>query len=304
MDDNRNLWIIVGVLALIVVALICIFVIVYFSYIQPQATESDVDINTIVAQTMSALQTAATPTEPGGPDSGEFTPTVTMIPLTKEPTISPTATEVIPSITPRPSATVTLSPEDPRTVLGDPTWRDSFDSSTNWTLFDDTCFKSDIYDSKFWMNSKVAPSATCWEVTWPKIQNFYLETTSTTVGECAGADRYGLFFRGPDTSQGYLFGLTCDGQYGMARWDPEEKQWEWFAEFTASEFINDGPDQTNRFGVWATESQFGLYINGNLVDTVEDETFLEPGLFGYFIGASETAGFQVNYDEILYWNEP
>jgi hypothetical protein len=227
-----------------------------------------------------------------------------MIPLTKEPTVPPTSTEIIPSITPRPSVTPTLSPEDPRNVLGDPTWRDSFDSSTNWSLFDTECFTSDIYDSKYWMNSNVAPSATCWEVTWPKIQNFYLETISNTVGECAGTDRYGLFFRGPDSSQGYLFGLTCDGQYGMARWDPEEEQWVWFAEFTESEYINEGPAQTNRFGVWATGSQFGLYINGNLVKTVEDETFLEPGLIGYFIGATETEGFQVSYDEIVYWNEP
>jgi hypothetical protein len=303
MDDNRNLWIIVGTLAVIVVALICIAV-VYFGYIQPLSPEPTIDINTIVAQTMSALQTAATPTPPGGLGPGEFTPTVTMIPLTKEPTVPATSTEIMPSITPRPSVTPTLSPDDPRNVLGDPTWRDSFDSTTNWTLFDDTCFKSDIYDSKFWMNSKVAPSATCWEVTWPKIQDFYLETTSNTVGECGGGDRYGLFFRGPDTTQGYLFGLTCDGRYGMARWDPDDTKWDFFVDFKTSEYINEGPDQTNRFGVMANGSQFGLYINGNLVETVEEETYLEPGLIGYFIGASETEGFQVSYDELVYWNEP
>ena len=301
-EDNRTLWIVLGILAVFIICLIVAVVAVLWFY-SPQTAAPTANIETVVAQTMSAIVSQMPPTELPPPGSFEPTPTVTMIPLdiTKIPVASPSPTiTVIPFATQTP----TFTPEDPRTILGPPTWIDNFDNDNNWTLFDDVCFKSEIEGGQYRMNSKTAPSATCWEVSWPKIQNFYLETTSNTTDACEGTDRYGMIFRAPDPSQGYPFGLTCDGQYGMARWDPEEKQWDYFVDFTSSDRINAGPNQTNRIGVMAEGNRFGLYINGYLVAEVEDNTFPEEGLFGYFIGATVTEGFLVKYDEIAYWEMP
>ncbi len=301
-SNNRLLWIVLGLMALIVICLVIAVVAIFWVY-KPSASVPTPNIETIVAQTLSAISTDLPATESSPIGSLELTSTVTMIPLTTTalPTKSPAPTF---TNTPIPSLTPTFIQEDPRTSLGPPTWQDKFDDARNWTLFDDVCFKSEIEGGKYIMTSKNAPSATCWEVTWPRINNFYLETTSITTEVCEGTDRFGMIFRAPDPSQGYLFGLTCDGNYGMARWDPEGEQWDYFVEFTPSEHINAGANQTNRLGVKADNDRFGLYINGKLVAEVEDNTYSEEGLIGYFIGATETENFQVEYDEMAYWDLP
>lgn len=294
--SNRTLWWIVGALALIVI-LIVGFLFVYLLFIRPLAVAPTPDIETIVAETLSAVETQspATNTPPPPPE-----PAAT---LTERPTLTPT-TVPSPTVTrtPFPTPSPTLNPEDPTIVMGPSTWQDEFTSDTNWTLFDDACFKSEVENEQFVMTSQTMPSATCWEVTWPRIADFYLETTANTTGECSGTDRYGLFFRAPDPSQGYLFGLSCDGRYAFARWDPEENEWNYLIDFTASERINAGPNQTNRIGVMAIDELYGLYINGYLVDEIEDDVLTESGLFGFFIGSSETEDFQVRYDQIAYWD--
>ncbi len=301
-SNNRLLWVVLGLMAIIVICLI-IAVLAVFWILKPSASVPTPNIETVVAQTLSAVSTDLKTT--GSPPTGslELTSTVTMIPLptTAIPTVSPTPTF---TNTPIPSLTPTFIVEDPRTSLGPPTWQDNFDDARNWTLFDDVCFKSEIEGGKYIMTSKTSPPTTCWEVTWPRIQNFYLETTSITTEVCEGTDRFGMIFRAPDPSQGYLFGITCDGSYGMARWDPEEKQWDYIVEFTPSEHINAGPNQTNRLGVKADNDRFGLYINGILVAEVNDDTYPDEGLIGYFIGATETDDFQVEYDEMAYWDQP
>ena len=301
-EDNRTLWIILGVLAVFVVCLI-IAVIAALWYFNPQSTTPTDNVETIVAKTMSAISSQAPPVDASPTEPFEPTNTVTMIPLpvTKVPVSSPTPTHTITAI---PSQTPTFIPEDPRLSLGPPTWHDNFDDDRNWTLFDDVCFKSEIENGSYVMTSKSAPSATCWEVTWPKIKNFYLETTSNTADGCEETDRFGMIFRAPDSSQGYLVGLTCDGSYGMARWDPDEKQMDFFIDFTPSEVINAGPNQTNRIGVMAEGNRFGIYINGQFITEVEDNTYPNEGLIGYFIGATVTENFQVMYDELAYWENP
>ncbi len=293
---NRTLWWIVGGLVVVIACLVG-FVLVYTLYFQPQTVEPLPNIDTVVAATLSAYETQNPPTNT--PVSTSVPPNTNTPLPTRTATVVPTAT---PTRTPFPSPSVTMSPDDPREILGPPTWKDEFKSASNWTLFDDACFQTRIENDKFIMNSKTAPSATCWEVTWPRIADFYLETIARTTDECSKADRYGMIFRAPDPSQGYLFGYTCDGRYAMARWDPEEKQWDWLVDFEPSDLINVGPNQVNRIGVMANGDRYGLYINGSLVDEVEDDRFTESGLFGYFIGAAETIEFTVEYDEIAYWN--
>lgn len=301
-DNNRILWIVLGIFAVFVICLIITGVVAFF-YFSPSTSVTTTNVETIVAQTLSAIATENPPTESLPTDSFEPTSTVTMIPLAT--TLAPTTSLTpIPTNTSVPGLTPTFIEEDPRASLGQPTWQDKFDDDRNWTLFDDVCFKSEIEGGIYIMTSKTVPSATCWEVTWPRIQNFYLETTSITTEDCEGTDRFGMIFRAPDPSQGYLFGLTCDGSYGMARWDPETEQWDFFVDFTPSEHINAGPNQTNRLGVKADNNRFGLYINGILVTEVNDDTYPDEGLIGYFIGATETEGFQVRYDELAYWDRP
>jgi hypothetical protein len=140
-----------------------------------------------------------------------------------------------------------------------------------------------------------------WMLTWPDLADAYVEGTFTT-GDCSGRDRYGLRIRSPDPAEdgtGYSFGVTCDGRYSFRTWDGEE--FSDLISWTQSNKIQLGSGETHKLGVLMEDDRFSLYINRQLVDETRDSTY-SRGQFGLFIGAVETANFNVTVDEIAYWN--
>ncbi|HSR46061.1 MAG TPA: hypothetical protein VLT15_12660, partial [Acidimicrobiia bacterium] len=75
------------------------------------------------------------------------------------------------------AATVWQTSSDPAVFLGEPRGMDTFDTKTNWTLFDNQCFKSEVTGGKYLMTAKGLQGTPCWELTWPQVDNFYLEVT-------------------------------------------------------------------------------------------------------------------------------
>ena len=207
----------------------------------------------------------------------------------------------IPTATPTEAAssTPTLPPEDPKNSLGAYDWQDAFNNGANWTLYDEPDFKSEVTGGKYVMTKKSLEFGEVWEVSWPQVTNFYLEVTATT-GACAGKDRYGLFFRAPDPAKGYLFGLSCDGQFRFTKWDGSE--YKVIVNWTGSPQIKAGANQTNRLGVMALDKNYTFYVNGVQVGTAVDSEFTGEGKFGFFIGAEQTANFSVAFDDLTYWD--
>jgi hypothetical protein len=223
---------------------------------------------------------------------------------------SPTSVPASP--TSPPTLTATSTPDllfptavsgDPSLVLGPPTWTDSFSSDTNWTLFDEACFSSVIADGKYVMTGKLA--ALCWEVSWPRVKNFYLNALAQTTTICPANGSYGLLFRAPDPKSGYIFRVTCEGKYMLSTWDGDKDEGETLIKPTSSSAIRSGPNQTNLIGVMAQEKNLSLYVNGIPVAVVEDSAFSEAGLFGFAIrGGDGDEPITVNFDEINYWELP
>ena len=170
-------------------------------------------------------------------------------------------------------------------VLGRPSGLETFDTANNWTLYDNACFKSDISGGFFTMNAKGMSQASCWEVSWPVIQNYYAETLVLMPAACQAEDRFGLFFRTPDNLSGYLFGLTCDGRYSLTAWDGQTTTV--LVEPTANPAIASGAGQPNRLGVVATGGAYALYANGTLLQVLQDYSFTEAGRLGYFVRGSK-----------------
>jgi putative lipoprotein len=215
-------------------------------------------------------------------------------------TSEPTATELPPTATQAPPPT--SPPDDPALVLGTPTFKDSFSkNSGNWTLFDYDCFQSEIIDGKYVMTGKGA-GYMCWEFTWPKVKNFYLETTVQPVDECPEGNAYGLIFRSPDNNAGYVYALSCEGQYYLWAWDGENGTT--LLKPTNSTQILPGANQENRIGVKADGKTLDLYINGVLQTRVTDEQFLERGKFGTAILALDGQPFTVYFDNLTMWELP
>jgi hypothetical protein len=261
-------------------------------------------IYTAAVQTVVAQLTESAPTPE--PTQTQPLPEAT---LPVEDTLVPTEQA---SPTPLPTATPTLSPtsqaepttppsaEDPTLNLGSATWRDTFENDTNWALVSDEHSRFEVRDGQMVMQSYNADFWNSWALTPPTIEVFYLEAQGAS-GACAGRDRWGLFFRAPDYTRGYLFGLSCDGRYALWLWDGSREVY--LVDWTDSPHILEGADQTNRIGVKADGNRLTMYANGHFLAEVRDDSFAS-GRFGLFVGAAATPGYTVKVDEVAYWLNP
>lgn len=288
MNVKKNLkWILILALVLALTQLAC-----GLGAPTPQADQNQLD--TMVAETMSALQlqgtaTAAAQSDQGQPAEGSEAETAT-----PEDTATPTVT-----LTPTATITPTTPPDDPKKSLGSPDWEDHFDNSSNWTLFDSSTTKTEIKNSRFLFTMYDTLNYSEWTVTWHKAKDFYMEVTATTPNKCSGKDRYGLFFRAPDPSQGYVYTFSCDGSYRLSSWDG--KTFNDLVKWTTSDHILSGGSKSNRIGIWVDGENFRLYANGKLLGEVSDDLFKGESRFGLAVAAANTEDFTVTFDDLLYW---
>ncbi len=188
---------------------------------------------------------------------------------------------------------------DPAVFLGLPDGVEDFNNEKNWTTFDSPCFKSEITGGQFVMTAKGLPQTVCWEVSWPQLDNFYLETTYERPEACDPQDRFGILFRAPDNNRGYLYGFDCGQNYSLSIWDGQATTV--LVEPTNSEAILNEPGDINRLGLLTFGENISLYANGIYLETVTDFTYLDEGKIGYYVRAASDSPFTVAYDQLLLW---
>ena len=274
----------------------------------PQTPAQDQAAEGVIATMVSATQTAAAVGQPAPPQEdqspGQENPANTSEPAAAVPTDTPTLT-----LTPTasPTATITQTPtlvsNDPVNSLGTPTFDDNFDGGANFYLYEDNQASYQIEDGQMVLIAKKANSYETWALAWGDLKNFYLEITGTFGEECSGKDRYGMIFRAPDTSQGYLISISCDGSFRLSTWESDSEEYTTIKKWTSSAYINSGPGGTNRLGIRAKDSKLTGFINGNQVFQLEDSTF-NKGRFGVLVAASDTPGFTAYLDRAVYWKLP
>jgi hypothetical protein len=214
---------------------------------------------------------------------------------TETPTPTPT-----PLATPTITATATLGTNDPRTALSSPTWHEDFSDSSDWGLYSDSHVRFELGDHELVMTAFNPNYYNGWLLSWRKDDNFYLEAT-VDFGTCAGRDAVGLMFRAPSASEGYLFGISCSGEYVLRTWDGEKMSN--LVVWTPNSAIPSGPNLTRRIGVWAAGDELSLYVDGTFLRQVTDTSFGE-GLFGLFISSGTTPDFTVGVKSVDYWDLP
>jgi hypothetical protein len=266
-----------------------------------QSAANTAAAETIVAQLTEVAETL-TPTAPTDtqevPTETAVLPTATFTATSSEPPQTPTATS-----TPAPSPTATLPAGDPITGLGEPEFIDPFDNGTSWPLYTDDHVSFEVKDSNLVMTAFNPDKYNGWMLTWPVIRDFYLEMTAETT-TCSSLDQYGVMLRATKTNKGYigyLFGLSCDGKYSLRRWDGDK--YVSLVDWTSSEHIQSGSNQTNRLGIKTDGTKISMYANGNLLQEINDDTHQE-GRFGVFVGSANTKNVKFLADEIAYWDIP
>lgn len=248
----------------------------------PQPTQPPVDNQATVDASVAATLTAQppAPTQPPQP--------------TQPPTPTTASTEA-PTAEPTPE----LEAGDPALELGAPDGVDTFDSPINFGPMQSKCFQSQITGGQFVMAANGLPGVYCWTTSWPQIQDFYIETSAVMPDVCSPGDQFGLLFRSPDSSSGYLFGLNCASEYSLKRVTGGSVT-DLIAP-TASENILTNGGEINRMGVAAYGGDFHLYANGKYLNSASDYTYVVPGDLGYFINAASATPFVSRYEELKIW---
>jgi hypothetical protein len=254
-----------------------------------EPTQEDITLETLVAGVPLTEQAIAS-----------------LTPNTATPTLSPTPTETLvptPTFTPSPTLTPTRPPEDPRWRLGEPDWIHTFDTGDNWYTYESVRSKAVVADGRFFYTVFVNDSMAERFLAGPTIGNFYLEVTAQTPPECSGKDRYGVLFRAPNPNEGYLFNLSCDGQYRLVTIDLSGVRI--LSPWTTHSAILPGPNQVNRLGIWASRKVIQIYANGIPLAGLPDEsTYIQPGRFGLSVASENTPNFTVIFDDIQFWSLP
>lgn len=250
-------------------------------------------VSTKVAGTLAAVQTQNLPTNL--PEEATLTPEIATPTLTTEPTETQTAT-----------ATITPPAGDPASSLGEPGFFETFSSSTSFGLSDpyvDDAVQIQVENGAMVFKSLRSKSGIRWRLTSRNPQNLYLEGKFTTIN-CLGSDQYGLIVRAPSYSDGigYYFGVTCDGQYYLLRWDSENQNS--IVNLTPDSKILAGSNQSNRLGILLNGKSIRLYLNGQLVREIEDEGISAKGYIGAFVSAREDPTFTVQLEELKLWTLP
>ena len=179
-------------------------------------------------------------------------------------------------------------------------WTDSMDSAGRWYLLDTDNVTFTLQDGSLMMEVQESGGYDEWGVAaGANITDFYLEVTVAMGDQCSGVDRYGVIFRSPDPSRGYIFEFSCDGRFRLYKWDGEE--YTGIQEWKSSALILSGPNKENRLGVMPQANSVKLYANGKLLGEYAIESYPE-GRFGLVVGSTNTDNFKVMVDSASFWD--
>jgi len=249
---------------------------------------------------VSAIPPTEAPTETL-PNTSTPRPTETRAP-SETPLPSPTLLLTAPTLTP---ADTPLPGRHPLEGLDQPSFIDTFaEGPGNWAVYSDehvTMLAGEDSLIMIALDASRRDPYDAWMVSPVNLTNLYLEV-SATPGECTGLDRYGLLIRAAaDASAAYVYGFSCDGKYSLRLWDGGK--YYMLKEWTTSQYIHKGPNQTNRLGIRTEDSVFKLYANDILLTEIKDDRY-SSGAVGLFVGAVQTDEFQVAFNRVAWWLLP
>jgi hypothetical protein len=232
-----------------------------------------------------------------------------------QPTLRPTRTpithqEITPAADAQPTPTPfrVVSEDDVRSILdlAEPFYVDYFDDPTTWFAYDSESAAYQIQDgSLVGLDYEPEERFIHWSWTSRESGNVYAEISATN-SDCEGKDSVGFVIRvrADKTPSGYALEVACDGSWrfrhhrGSAA--PEE-----LIDWTPSEFIEPGPGETNRLGIWGYQGKFVLFVNGFEVGDFYDYDYSDTfGFFAAYVRASGTFNLTASFDDFAFWHIP
>ena len=131
----------------------------------------------------------------------------------------------------------------------------------------------------------------------PIFTDFDLSVEATML-EGDRRSSYGLLFRMQDTEQFYRFEITADGLFIVERRNSDSSWTRLINDWTSSPAINQGLAATNQLRVIAVGPTLSFYVNGNLLQTVQDSQF-RSGAIALDAGTFGQGGLRVAFDNVV-----
>lgn len=282
-------------LILVILTLAC-----SLSQAAPTPTVDEGAVQTMVAETVAA--DAGAPTDDGstsGDATNEPAPAATD---TLEPTEAPTDTpEATPTITNTPTPEPTLPQGIDDLNLGSPDASYNFDSKGAFYTYSDSISKVEAKDGTLQFTIFDSISYTIWSFSALELQDFYFEISVRMPNDCVGKDRGGIIFGTPigETGEGYNYQISCDGQYRLFLYDGAQTIT--LVPWTNSSELDAGPGKANKIGVIHKGEKITLYINGEMVNQLSDDTYVGEGRIGVNMGVDNHDNVTIFFDDAAYW---
>lgn len=275
--------------------------------LSPAAPTPTVDqgaVQTMVAETVAADSGAPTDNEPTGGDTGDDTgseeqPAATD---TLEPTEAPTNTpEATPTITNTPTPEPTLPQGIDELNLGSPDASYNFDTKGAFYTYSDSISKVDVKDGTLQFTIFDSISYTIWSFSSLELQDYYFEISVRMPDNCTGKDRGGIIFGTPigETEEGLNYQISCDGMYRLFMWDGSQTIT--LVPWTSSSELDAGPGKANKIGVMHKGEKITLYINGEMVNQISDDTYVGEARIGVNMGVDNHDNVTIYFDDAAYW---
>lgn len=175
-------------------------------------------------------------------------------------------------------------------------WQDDFsDPNSGWPTFDIESLKLEYLAGEFHVLTKIPQ----WGIYFSTLPGIYATNFTLEVDGRDNLGWYGLIFgqryEGYDTAyewEGYSFEIEPGGRWGIWKWSMPADGWQ-ALDSGSSPYITSG---MNHLKVVRQDSQIEAYVNGYLLSTVTDSSFLGSREVGLTAGALDTAPVNTYFD--------
>jgi hypothetical protein len=138
---------------------------------------------------------------------------------------------------------------------------------------------------------------TAWSNTNNKCANCIVDLAGESA---AGPDdvSYGMLLRYQDKENYYSISLSENGKYSFGK--NVGGKWSNLISWTASPAIKAGKNNTNLLRVVAVGNNMAIYVNGQALATVTDDS-IQEGVVGMIASSYAEAGFEAGFRKIQIW---
>jgi hypothetical protein len=167
-------------------------------------------------------------------------------------------------------------------------WSDEA-TDTSERFFDEGAYQIAIYE----------PQTVAWGLADDLAFENFLAATDASAWAGPLDNQLGIIFRYEDRNNFYIYRISSDGYYSLARL--VDGEWESLVSWTASEAIDQEEDAKNLLELLVEDGSIHMLVNGELLDTFEDEDSYEGGI-GLMAGAYDEADVQIGFDNFAVWD--